>query len=390
MLKQLSATVLTLAAVGLGACSMEGPTAEDLGSVEQAASTCDRTGLEWKPFLAHLAYDAAEDMGRWEFTTDLYVNGDRLAISSEGYNRCASRGRSGCPSMTAGLSAQEGSQDIYVNGKPIISPNQIRSMLVSGFWAQKNLEDGLGYITDDSEPEPYRTLRSASRTGLPHTLALTNCAVTAYEHGWYTGNSRCLRTGSLRMSDLISSGVGNDTISSVKVRSGMSLKLYEHDQFNGATKSFTADHPALWESTANFNDKASSLAVYDNSGSCSARDAYKVTVTNGVDWTKIRAKLVTLGYMRGNDVLDVRVDTANGTIEVDPYNVDFVPPSQIGGTTYGVSVKSPVAETWRSTDDPYPAVLPVNGPCKKKPYGSSSYYDGYVKASGMYRFCFLN
>jgi hypothetical protein len=108
-----------------------------------------------------------------------------------------------------------------------------------------------------------------------------------------------------------------------------------------------------------------------------------------VDWTKIRAKLVTLGYMRGNDVLDVRIDSANGTIEVDPYNVDFVPPSQIGGTTYGVSVKSPVAETWRSTDDPYPAILPVNSPCKKKPYGSSSYYDGYVKASGMYRYCLL-
>jgi hypothetical protein len=389
MLKQLSATFVTLAAVGLGACSVEGPTAEDVGAVEQAATSCDRTGLEWKPFLAHLAYDAAEDMGRWEFTTDLYVNGDRLAISQEGYNRCNGRGRPGCPSMTAGLSAQEGSNDIQINGKVIISPNQIRSMLVSGFWAQKNLEDGLGYITDPSEPEPYRTVRSASRTGLPHTLALTNCAVTAYADGWYTGKSQCLRTGSLRMADLIN-GVGNDAISSVRVRSGMQVKFYEHDQFNGASKVFTADHAAMWESSANFNDKASSLVVADNTGSCSARDAYKVTVTNGVDWTKIRAKLVTLGYMRGNDVLDVRIDTMNGTIEVDPYNVDFIPPSQIGGTTYGVSVKSPVAETWRSTDDPYPSVLPVNGACKKKPYGSSTYYDGYVRSSGMYRFCYVN
>jgi hypothetical protein len=385
MLRQLSATVLTLAAVGLGACSVEGPTAEDLGAVEQAATTCDRTGLEWKPFLAQLAFDAAQDLGRWEFTTDLYVNGDRLAISSEGYNRCASRGRTGCPAMTAGLSAQEGSQDIYVNGKPIISPNQIRSMLVSGFGAQKNLEDGLGYITDPSEPEPYRTLRSASRTGLPHTLALTNCAATLYEHPNYTGKSSCLRTGSLRMADMFG-GVGNDTVSSIKVRSGMSVKLYEHDQFNGASATFTADNGY----TTNFNDKASSLTVSDNTGACSARDAYKVTVTNGVDWTKIRAKLVTLGYMRGNDVLDVRIDAANGVIEVDPYNVDFVPPSQIGGTTYGVKVKSPVAETWRSTDDPYPSVLPVNGACKKQPHGSTQYYDGFVKSSGMYRFCFVN
>jgi hypothetical protein len=385
MLRQLSATVLVFAAVASAACSVESATEEDLASVQQAATSCDRTGLEWKPFLAHLAYDAAEDVGRWEFTTDLYVNGDRLAISSEGYNRCASRGRSGCPSLTAGLSAQDGDQDIQVNGKMIISPNQIRSMLVSGFWAQKNLEDGLGYITDPSEPEPYRTLRSASRTGLPHTLALTNCAATLYEHPSYTGKSSCLRTGSLRMADMWG-GVGNDTVSSLKVRSGMSLKLYEHDQFNGATAVFTADNSY----TTAFNDRASSLTVYDNMGSCSARDSYKVTVTNGVDWTKIRAKLVTLGYMRGNDVLDVRIDAANGVIEVDPYNVDFVPPSQIGGTTYGVSVKSAVAETWRSTDDPSPAVLPVGTVCKKKPYGSSSWYGGTVRSSGMYRYCYIN
>jgi hypothetical protein len=384
MLKQLSATFVTLAAVGLGACSVEGPTEEDLGSLEQAASTCDRTGLEWKPFLAHLAYDAAQDLGRWEFTTDLYINGDRLALTQEAINRCASRGRSGCPAMTAGLSAQDGNQDIQVNSKVIISPNQIRSMLVSGFQAQKQLEDNAGYITDPSEAEPYRTLRSASRTGLPHTLALTNCAATLYEHPNYTGKSTCLRTGSLRMADMFG-GVGNDTVSSIKVRSGMSVKLYEHDQFNGASATFTGDNSY----TTAFNDKASSLVVADNTGSCSARDAYKVTVSNGVDWTKIRAKLVTLGYMRGNDVLDVRIDTANGTIEVDPYNVDFIPPSQIGGTTYGVSVKSPVAETWRSTDDPYPSILGVGAACKKKPFGASSYFDGYVRSSGMYRFCYV-
>jgi hypothetical protein len=115
-----------------------------------------------------------------------------------------------------------------------------------------------------------------------------------------------------------------------------------------------------------------------------------VTLLNGGDWTKIRAKLQTLGYMRGNDVLDVRLDLANQIIEVDPYNVDFVPPSQIGGTTYGVSVKSAVAETWRTTDDPSPSVFPVGASCKKKPYGSNSWYTGTVRSSGMYRFCYVN
>ena len=385
MLKQLSATVVTLAAVNLAACSVDGPSSEDLAAVQQAAVSCDMSGLEWKPFVAHLAYDAAEDFGRWEFTTDLYTNGDRLAISTEGLNRCISRGRPGCPSVTAGLSAQEGWQPVISSGKVILDPAKVRKALVEGLAAQYGYESVQGIITDPTASAPYNTFQSPTRTGLQHTLTLTNCAVTAYSDYWWNGRSQCLRTGSMRMSDL-AAGIGNDTMSSLKVRPGMRVVLYEHDQFGGASTVLTGDHGAI----NYFNDRVSSLTVSDTTGACSARDAYKVTLLNGGDWTKIRGKLQTLGYMRGNDVLDVRIDLANQIIEVDPYNVDFVPPSQIGGTAYGVSVKSIVAETWRTTDDPSPSVLPVGASCKKKPYGSTSWYTGTVRSSGMYRFCYVN
>jgi hypothetical protein len=385
MLRQLSATIVTLAAVGLGACTVEEPSSEDLGALQQAVVSCDMQGLEWKPFVAHLAYDAAEDFGRWEFTSDLYINGDRLAISTEGLNRCASRGRPGCPSVTAGLSAQEGSQPVISSGKVILDPAKIRNALVDGLSLQYGAGSVQMVINDPTASAPYNSFQSPTRTGLPHTLALANCAVTAYSDYWWNGKSQCLRTGSMRMSDL-TAGIGNDTMSSLKVRPGMRVVLYEHDQFGGASTVLTGDHGAI----NYFNDRVSSLTISDTTGSCSARDSYKVTLLNGGDWTKIRGKLVTLGYMRGNDVLDVRIDLANQIIEVDPYNVDFIPPSQIGGTTYGVSVKSPVAETWRSTDDPYPSVLPVNSACKKRPHGSTTWYNGFVKASGMYRFCYVN
>ena len=105
MFKQL--TAVAFSALALGACGMQGPSSEDLGSMHQEIVSCSVGGLEWKLFLAHLAYDAAEDVGRWEFTTDLQIapSGDRLQISPAGYAQCASRGRSGCPSLTAGLSA---------------------------------------------------------------------------------------------------------------------------------------------------------------------------------------------------------------------------------------------------------------------------------------------
>lgn len=381
MFKRLTATIIATAA--LAGCSVDGGTPEDMAEVQQTLSTCGAGGLEWKPFVAHLAYDAAEDFGRWEFTTDLQLNAakDRLMISSAGYARCASLGRTGCPAVTAGLSAQEG-DDVYSSGKVILSPHQIRGALVNGFYQQKQNEDYIGYITDFSESSQYQTLKSPTRTGLPHTLSLSNCAVTLYANGGYGGASQCLRTGSYRQADL---KIGNDALSSLKVRAGMKVTLYENDKFGGASSVQTADVYQFGP----FDNRTSSIVVSDNSGACSSIDTYKVNVTSG-QWTDIRAKLVTLGYMRGNDILDVRIDLANQTIDVDPFNVDFVPPSQIGGTAYGVAVKSEVAETWRSTDDPAPAIFPVGSTCKKKTYNSTTWATGTVRSAGSYRFCYLN
>ena len=388
MFKHISAVALTAAA--LAACSVDKSNPEDVASLEQEVVSCSVGGLEWKPFLAHLAYDSAEDMGHWEFTTDLEIapSGDRLKISAAGYARCDYMKRYGCPAMTAGLAAQDGDQDVQVNGKMIISPNQIRSMLVSGFKAQKQNEDTIGYISDGSEPAPYTTMRSPTRTGLQHSLTLTDCAVTVYDGANYTGASQCLRAGNYRMADLKADSDKssmNDRITSIKVKSGYKVTLYENDQFTGSSNTQTGNMPGYGPS----NDRMSSLVVSATGGTCSAVDTYKVTLQNGGNWTDIRAKLVTLGYMRGNDVLDVRIDLANGTIDVDPFNVDFIPPSQIGGTTYGVEVKSPTAETWRSTDDPAPAIFPVGASCKKKSYGSSFWSDGIVKSMGSYRYCYL-
>lgn len=385
MFKLLTAVALT--ALALGGCSMEAASSEDLGTAQQALTggQCSISGLEWKPFLAHLAYDAAEDFGRWEFTTDLYhASNGMLAISSTGYAQCANRGRSGCPSMTAGLSAQEGGDEIRTSsGQVIMNPMTIRTNLVQGFEQQVTYEYGQNWMDDPREVAPYNHFQAATKTGLPHTVSLTNCAATIYADGSFYGASQCLRAGNYRMSDL---KIGNDQVSSVRVRSGMKLTMYENDQFNGASAVYTSDNG--WVGT--FNDRASSLVVSaTDTSSCSAIDTFKVTVTSG-DWTKIRSKLLTLGWGRGvEDLLDLRLDLSNNTIDVDPFNVDFVPPSQIGGTTYGVDVKSPTAETWRSTEDPTPSIFPLGAACKKKPYGSGSYYSGVVKASGSYRYCYL-
>ena len=87
-------------------------------------------------------------------------------------------------------------------------------------------------------------------------------------------------------------------------------------------------------------------------------------------------------------VKNARRQRHHQTIDVDPFNVDFVPPSQIGGSTYGVEIKSQTAETWRSTEDPTPSIFPIGAQCKKKPLGMTSWLSGTVRSSGSYRFCY--
>jgi hypothetical protein len=383
MLRKLTAAAITGLAVA--ACSVSGASSEDVATAQQELSTCGTSGLEWKPFLARMAYDAADEFGRWEFTTDLYDSGGRLYISSAGLAQCAANGKTGCPAMTAALSAQDGNMEIQnEKGVTIMNPMTVKSQLVNGFVAQQNDEQNQQWLADNTVPAPYNNFQAATRTGLPHTITVTNCAATLYSGTNYSGTATCLRAGNYRQANL--GAVGNNNVSSVKVRSGMTVTLYEHDPLYGKSLVLTSSASSL----GSF-DKLTSGAIVTQSdaGTCSSVDTYQVNGA-GANWDKIRGKLVTLGYLRGNDLLNVRIDLANGTIDVDPFNVDFIPPSQTGGASYGALVKSPTAETWRSTEDPSPSIFPVGGPCAKLPYGGTAWmFNGIVKASGSYRYCYV-
>jgi Beta-1,3-glucanase/Peptidase inhibitor family I36 len=97
----------------------------------------------------------------------------------------------------------------------------------------------------------YDTPRFTATVGAPVPTA---GAVCFYEHVGYQGASFC--------ADADSGYVGNawnDRISSVKVRSGTQLDLYEHSDYGGRVLTLTADTPDLV--ARGFNDLASSLRV---------------------------------------------------------------------------------------------------------------------------------
>lgn len=70
----------------------------------------------------------------------------------------------------------------------------------------------------------------------------------------YTGASKNLGAG---VYDLASLGIGNDSLTSLRVKAGWQVTLYEHAAFRGATYNVSADRAGL----DGFNDMTSSIAI---------------------------------------------------------------------------------------------------------------------------------
>lgn len=82
----------------------------------------------------------------------------------------------------------------------------------------------------------------------------SNNGVSVFEHSNYQGRVQSLGLGRYNLSSL---SIGNDIISSVTVRPGWKVTLFEHADFQGRSKVLTGDSSFL----SDFNDTVSSLIV---------------------------------------------------------------------------------------------------------------------------------
>jgi hypothetical protein len=83
-------------------------------------------------------------------------------------------------------------------------------------------------------------------------------SVTLYQHGEYGGYSVPLEVGDYSLTELIQKGMKNDDISSLRVAKGYLVKAYEHGDFSGWVKGFTADTDWVGDKE---NDNISSIRV---------------------------------------------------------------------------------------------------------------------------------
>ena len=86
----------------------------------------------------------------------------------------------------------------------------------------------------------------------------TSGVATFYEHSNYGGWSVSLGEGSHNYNDIVSAGIKNDVISSLKVPSGYKVTLYNDADFKGSSKDFTSDASYVGD---DLNDKTSSIKI---------------------------------------------------------------------------------------------------------------------------------
>jgi len=82
--------------------------------------------------------------------------------------------------------------------------------------------------------------------------------VTVYEDSHYQGTSAALEVGEYDLKDLKKIGIGNDTLSSLRVPRGMRATLYMDKNFQGEKMVFDEDAEYVGD---NFNDETSSIVI---------------------------------------------------------------------------------------------------------------------------------
>lgn len=153
-----------------------------------------------------------------------------------------------------------------------IHSNQTPSSTALNF-ASRTVNDGYGlYLMYDMRQSDYSSYLSGisnilygEDTVLSGTLypwpmnSIPEERVGLYRHCNYTEEVASLDEGTYTLAQLIDAGAENDDISSLKIPSGYTVTIYEHDNFGGSSEVLSSDMACLTQ--IDFNDEISSLII---------------------------------------------------------------------------------------------------------------------------------
>lgn len=132
----------------------------------------------------------------------------------------------------------------------------LRKRFVGDAAKQNQLNQAFGHFVALRLPQAVAALDAAEGTAPPPPPPPV---ATVYKDINYGGYAVGLPVGRYNLAALQAQGVLNDDITAVRVASGYQVTFYEHDNFQGATLTRTADD--AWLGASGWNDRASSVVV---------------------------------------------------------------------------------------------------------------------------------
>lgn len=130
-----------------------------------------------------------------------------------------------------------------------------------------------------------------------------------YQNGFYNGYSVSLDVGKYTLSDIISRGINNNDISSLKVPRGYKVIIFDGNDLDGESISFTENVPSLayveFQNLTNWNDKISSIEV------CKIETGLLARYYDNMDLTDLVAQRVD-PVINFNSIQDFMCPIVNG------------------------------------------------------------------------------
>lgn len=133
--------------------------------------------------------------------------------------------------------------------------------VANGNYVQANLDENGKLLAVSSSVsgawEAFKITKTGSSSGLTYSGEEQNVVATFYGDASYGGWSAELSPGEYNYNAMVSAGIKNDALSSVKVPQGYKVVLYADSNYGGSTKTLFEDTSSL----DTFNDKTSSLKI---------------------------------------------------------------------------------------------------------------------------------
>ncbi len=199
-----------------------------------------------------------------------------------------------------------GSQSIAINviGNPTVT---LKVVSATGATATCSKTIAVSEVTTTPTPTPTDPAPAPVVVAIDPTIS----PVTVYKDCDFGGASATFRVGSFNLSSIVSK-IGNDVISSIKVPNGYTVKLYQHENFGGISRTRLQNDTCFVNN--DFNDMTSSMVITAEVPTCTLT----ASATRVAKGTAVTLTWASTNATHASTATGISNNKVNGSVTVTP------------------------------------------------------------------------